>query len=335
MAQTKTLLSIQYLRGAAALAVVVFHILQWLRGGFETGRAGVDVFFVISGFIIWRVTADRRDSPSAFLWRRFTRVAPAYWVASVLLAAIVIFWPAFLPKVRPQLSHLFLSLAFIPHFDPAGLPFPLLAPGWTLTYEAAFYVIFAACLPAPGPPRAFLVTAGLCAIVAAGLFLSDPAYVLLANPLLLEFVCGLWLAVAVGANRVPGRAVSAGLLVGGLGALAAFALTGWRDELWRALAWGLPATMIVAGAVGLDVGGAVLRWRFFEALGDSSYSIYLFHPIAVAAVAQLVGTRRPWLFIPLALATALVAGFAGRAVVERPFLTLLRNTRHRFSLSTP
>src|SRR5450432_1983294 len=121
----KTLLSIQYLRGAAALAVVIFHALQWRSGGFEVGRAGVDVFFVISGVIMWWVTADGPVGPWAFLWRRLTRVAPLYWLMTLAVAAGALVSPAFLPEVLLGSRHLALSLAFIPHFDPYGRPFPL------------------------------------------------------------------------------------------------------------------------------------------------------------------------------------------------------------------
>ncbi len=320
-------LSVQYLRAGAALLVVVFHILQWLDGGFETGRAGVDVFFVISGFIIWRVTADSPQSPGAFLWRRFSRVAPTYWLATLALTAIVLVWPSFLPKVHPQLGHVLLSLAFIPHLDPMGYPFPLLAPGWTLTYEAAFYLIFAACLLSPLRYRARAVTAALAAVVAIGFFFSDPAYILLANPLLLEFAAGVWIGVAAGRRRLPSAPISAALLLAGLGILGAYAATGWRDEAWRALTWGVPAAAIVAGAVGLEARLGCFRSKALERLGDASYSLYLFHPIAVAAVAHTVGYERPWLFIPAALAAAMAAGIAGRALVEKPLIALLRRRR--------
>src|SRR3984957_156703 len=111
---TRVLLSIQALRALAALAVVAYHALQWDRGGFDVGRAGVDVFFVISGFIMWHVTSGREVVPGAFLWRRITRVAPLYWLATFGVLAVALAWPAFLPEVRPGWRHLALSLAFVP-----------------------------------------------------------------------------------------------------------------------------------------------------------------------------------------------------------------------------
>ncbi|HEY5106493.1 MAG TPA: acyltransferase [Caulobacteraceae bacterium] len=319
----KTLVSVQYLRAAAALAVVVFHTLQWLHGGFEVGRAGVDVFFVISGLIMWRITADKAVSPLAFLWRRVTRVAPAYWLATLTLAAIALAWPAFLVHVRPTWPHLALSLAFVPHNDPEGLPFPVLAPGWTLTYEAVFYLLFAAALAFARERRLLVVTSGLAAIAAAG-FCYHPAYTLGANPMMLEFAAGAWLGKLAADGALPGRAWGFFLLGAGIAAFAALAVSGYVDELWRPLIWGVPALGIVAGAVSLEAHGPVFVSRVLRMLGDASYSIYLWHLAVIAAVAHTLGTGRPWLFVPAALAAAILAGLAGRAVVERPALAILR-----------
>ncbi len=321
----KTIVSIQYLRAAAALAVVTYHILQWRTGGFEEGRAGVDVFFVISGVIMWRITANRSAKAGAFLWRRFTRVAPAYWIATLLLAAVAVGWPAFLPKVRPQWSHVLLSLAFIPHFDPLGLPFPLLAPGWTLSYEAGFYLVFAAALAVTRQRfRALWLTGGLFAIVVAGFILPDPAYILGANPMLLEFAAGVWLGKLSGEGAALTRPWGALMLAAGLAALAIMDITSWRSELWRPLLWGVPATLIVAGALTLEARGGIIVSKPLLGLGDASYSIYLIHPLAVAAVAHALGTSPAWLFTSLAFAAAIGAGLAGRAAVEKPAIALCR-----------
>ena len=164
----EVLVSIQALRALAALAVTTYHALQWADGGFDVGRAGVDVFFVISGFIMWHVTAGRDMAPADFLWRRLTRVAPLYWLSTLGVLAVALVWPAFLPEVRPGWAHLALSLAFIPHLDPKGLPFPTLPPGWTLNYEAVFYLIFAAALAGPRAWRGRVVVGALTAVTAFG-----------------------------------------------------------------------------------------------------------------------------------------------------------------------
>ncbi|HEV2365680.1 MAG TPA: acyltransferase [Caulobacteraceae bacterium] len=330
-----TILSVQYLRGAAALLVVFYHVLQWRSGGFEIGRCGVDIFFVISGFIMWRITSEGDEArPGLFLWRRATRIVPAYWVATLTLAAIALAWPAFLPKVKPQPEHMLLSLAFIPHLDPSGLPFPLLAPGWTLSYEAGFYLIFAAALLTPRRLRAGIVIAALGFIVVAGIALNDPVYVLGANPLVLEFAFGLLIGVLAEARLAPGPGLSAALFIIGAAALAICGLAGWRSEAWRFLVWGVPAAAVVAGAIGLESRHGAPRIGLLLGLGDASYSIYLFHPIAVAAAARAIGEWKA-LFIPAGLAAAVLAGLAGRVLIEKPAMRWLRQRHAGTGLPAP
>lgn len=326
-----TLWTIQYLRGAAALAVVTFHALQWCNGGFDVGRAGVDVFFVISGVIMWRITAGRETAPLAFLWRRFTRVAPLYWLATLFVAAIAQVWPAFLPEVRPGLTHLLLSLAFFPHLDPRGLPFPTLPPGWTLNYEMIFYLVFALALALPASARARArLTAGiLFTLVAVGFLFPTTGYFMGANPMLLQFAAGLWLGVFMTDGRLPSRAWGVGLMGGGVLVWGLVQMGGLFSELWRPLAWGVPAVLTVLGALAIDAGtrppprdGPI--HRFLLAVGNGSYCIYLIHLPATAVIAHSLGYQRPWLFLPLALMASILAGLATHLWVEKPLLAALR-----------
>jgi len=327
-----TLLTIQYLRAAAALAVTLYHALQWADGGFDVGRAGVDVFFVISGVIMWRVTAGRRTSPAAFLARRATRVAPLYWLMTLLVGAIALVWRGFLPEVIPEWRHLALSLAFVPHLDPIGRPFPLLPPGWTLNYEAAFYGLFAAALLLPGRFRAIGVTAGLSVLVAGGFLLQDPVYTLGGNPMLLQFAAGVWLGVAMDARALPGRPWGVALLLLGLGAFAGLQITGFVNELWRPLIWGAPATLLVIGALSVEADGGAPRLPGLLALGDASYALYLVHLPATALIAHTLGWGNPWLFVTVSMAFSIACALACHAWVEKPLIALIRRTLSRRSI---
>ncbi len=283
---------------------------------------------MISGLVLWRATAGRDTPPAAFLWRRFTRVAPAYWLATLGVLAVALAWPGFLPEVRPGWAHLALSLAFIPHLDPRGLPFPTLPPGWSLDDEAAFYLVFAAALAAPRAWRAGAAAGGLAALTALG-FLVPPLYVLGANPMLLQFAAGVGLGVAAGRRALPGPAWSGAMALAALGLWALEGALGLFSELWRPLLWGAPALLLVAGSLGLETGGAMRRLppaaaRGLKAVGDASYAIYLLHLPATAVVAHALGYARPWLFLPAAMAASLAAGLAGRAWLERPLIGLLR-----------
>ncbi len=325
----KPLVSIQYLRALAAISVVAFHACQWIQPSmpFSVGAAGVDVFFVVSGFIMWTTTNLSPLRPGAFLLRRAVRTLPLYWLATLALALAIALYPPLIPTVRLEPGHLLASLLLIPHTDPAGQPFPLLAAGWTLIYEALFYLVFAAALwLQPANRLAFLA---VCLLTVIGLGLAYlPAYPLIANPLLLEFLAGALLGRAWLAGRVPDRPTALGLIAVALAVLAWQQVIGSRGDLMRPLWWGGPAALIVAGAVGLEQAGGLVRapWaqRPLRRLGDASYSIYLCHPMAVGLVAATLGPQNPAVFLPVAITAALVLGLLCHQRIERPLLGWLR-----------
>ena len=170
----------QWLRGLAALGVVGAHAAH---GRFEIGTIGVDVFFAISGFIMWRVTSGRPVTPAAFLWDRATRIAPPYVLLTFAMYVVAVTVPGVFPHILVPVSHLLLSLLFIPHPDPYGTWYPLLVPGWTLIYEAGFYLLFAACLRVPQRARATWCIGTLVTLA-----------LILGLPRLLEFAAGIAVA---------------------------------------------------------------------------------------------------------------------------------------------
>jgi exopolysaccharide production protein ExoZ len=301
--------------------VVGFHAAQFQGDRFWIGAAGVDVFFVISGLIIWTQALKPDASAGGFLWRRFTRVAPAYWLVTGVVAALAVLWPRLLPEVVVSPAHLALSLAFTPHHDPLGRAFPLLPPGWTLIYEAGFYLLVALSLLAPARARLPLVISALAALSLLG-FVVTPLYALGCNPMLLQFAAGAWLAhrQAQGRRLSPGAGCVFAAL--GAGALAALWLAGLNDDLWRPLLWGLPALAIVAGALAIEPVRAWAPPRALVRLGDASYAIYLCHGPVVALVAAAGGVG--WVFVPAAITASLIAGFAFHRWVETPLIAAAR-----------
>src|SRR5690606_7660569 len=130
----RRLYGIQYLRAVAALGVVVFHAAERTGTHFAIGAAGVDVFFVVSGFIMWVIANDRSPSPSAFLRGRIERIVPLYWAATSVMVAGGL--AGLFPNLRVTAWHVFASLAFIPSRSPSnGEVWPVLVQGWTLNYE--------------------------------------------------------------------------------------------------------------------------------------------------------------------------------------------------------
>lgn len=329
----KPLASIQILRAAAALAVVLFHALQWSHMDFAVGAAGVDVFFVISGFVLWGATQARPSSPGAFLRARAERVVPMYWIVTLATAAAALWRPGALPIIHPRAGHLVLSLLFVPHLGPGEDPFPLLPTGWTLTYEAFFYAAMALALAAPRDRRLRI----LCGLVLATALLGfgyHGWYTLLANPLLLEFLAGVGLARLWAKGRIA-RWPSWrgwGLILGGLAILAGLQVCGVRDDFLRPFLWGPPAAMIVAGALKLESDGRIGAGPLARALtaqGGASYSLYLVQVPVIAAFAWFTPGWPPVARAPASVAVALAVGWLAYGLLERPIGLALRRLHHR------
>ncbi len=130
--------SIQALRAIAATSVILVHIPFIGKGAF-----GVDIFFVISGFIICYISSLNSDD---FLLKRVFRIVPLYWLGTfgVFLLALVV--PAWLNATTANLTDLAKSLFLIPYKREDGGTFPMLFLGWTLEYEMFFYFAFGLAL---------------------------------------------------------------------------------------------------------------------------------------------------------------------------------------------
>ncbi len=129
--------SIQTLRALAALSVLFYHESSTK---FTVGAVGVDIFFVISGFIMG--TIGYRETPLDFMMKRIIRIVPLYWLvtAAVCLVSLI---PGVFHQFSCDLPSLLQSLFFIPYVNQAGHIEPLMVPGWTLNYEMFFYAVFA------------------------------------------------------------------------------------------------------------------------------------------------------------------------------------------------
>ncbi len=286
MSARKHLVAIQYLRGIAAIAVALAHIagLQHSLAPNEkpvlhefAGFWGVDIFFVISGFIIAYITREVMPgwrSSCVFMFKRLVRIVPAYWCFTVLIYfADTQHWFSD-QKNTTNLALLLKSLFFI---KPG---FPLLFVGWTLTLEMFFYLVFSISLWRFFPGGRVAVVALVFSVLAGLSFLVDSQqryFVFFTQPVILEFVVGMLLGYvyphsckAIG--MIAGRSV---LLVGVMGLLViTFALPVDTLVAQRVIWWGIPAVLIVAGALHA---GLATGWRTLHAAGEVSYSLYLCH----------------------------------------------------------
>lgn len=327
-------LSIQYLRGFAALGVLLYHASQRAGPTFGAGAAGVDVFFVISGFIMWTISARRATGPGDFLLRRAGRIVPLYWTVTLLVVGLDLLRPSTFPNMRLDGPHVILSLLFLPHRDPMGDIAPVIIPGWTLNYEVFFYVVFAFTLLLPARRRSWALTSVLGGLCLLGLFLPRHRWAAVdtyCDPLVLEFVAGAWLAKASAAGRLGSTRAAWGAIAAGLLILTVVAVTGADVQGWaRLLYWGLPALLVVWGALSLEAAGRVGTLPPLKLLGDASYSVYLAHGLALSLAFKLMEGRGFSAAAEIALSApfAVLVGLACYLLVERPLLALFHGRRH-------
>ncbi len=337
--------SIQALRGVAAILVTLFHAASHFdksEATFRVGNAGVDIFFVISGFVMWSAVARRSMTPETFLRHRFIRLVPLYAIFTLALLGGWVLAPSAFPHMRPPTAeHVLLSLAFIPHVDPDGRIFPLLAQGWTLNFEMFFYLLFALALMAPRRGRLMLLAASLLALPLLGLGVS-PAQIHAApplgllSPLLVEFLGGVLVAQALRNGWRPGAVLCWASIAAGALALAVPPNPAAADDAARLLLFGGPALLIVAGAVGLEAGSEKFSvGRAPMLLGAASYSLYLSHTFTLSIMGKIWDklwphAGAPWLFTTAATAASVAAGVAAYLLLERPLLQWMRNGRAPF-----
>ena len=200
-------LTVQALRAVAALLVVLLHAFEtWGERvdpsapgvNWDNGAAGVDVFFVISGFVM--VISSRRLTGKAgaaltFLRHRVVRIVPLYWLMTTVKILAVVALGGVVLRTGLDFNFVAGSYLFLPVVDSAGHFRPVLPVGWTLTYEFLFYLLFAAAL-ALRIDILRIVIPGLGLIAAAALFRTEtwPAWTILFDTIVLEFVFGVMLA---------------------------------------------------------------------------------------------------------------------------------------------
>ena len=279
-ARIAPIVSIQYLRAVAAIAVVVFHQLQEVHPAFLYGEHGVDIFFVISGFIMVALSDQRKTTPGKFIIDRIVRIVPLYWIGTIAVALTAVLGIHFY-QATADATHLAKSLLFIPAHNPFGELFPTLYLGWTLNYEMFFYALFALSLYLAPAMRLPLMAVVFVVLVLLGRLLQPEGAILktLTDPILLNFLAGMALGKLFGASlrAQPMRdvTVAAIALVVGLAVLSL---------VFDRMVFATLATLIVAAGLFLERGGMVPSIPWLKILGDASFSIYLFQNFAFEAV---------------------------------------------------
>ncbi len=298
--------------------------------------AGVDIFFVISGFLIFFVSRDlfgRREAGRDFLLRRVVRVVPLYWLATAAMLVATFVVPSLLNHGAARPIEAATSFLMVAWPDPAGGVFPLLASGWTLNLEFYFYVLFALVLRFRRRRAVPMLLGVLAATVAVDqAWPASPWWLdFYAQPIVLEFGAGILLCLLY--RR--GVRVRAGTAVGIAGVAVALHL-GLRGlgHPPRILGNGVPAVLLFAAVVfGTGIRLPRPAAALIRRMGDASYALYLTSPFSINAAVEVLtrgGVRNTGPLLVGAYAAALAAALAVHLLVERPLASICRGAlRHR------
>ncbi|HSC76343.1 MAG TPA: acyltransferase [Pseudomonadales bacterium] len=349
--------NIQSLRGIAVLSVMFFHLTGIqikhspdfaLPGLLQFGAVGVDIFFLISGFLMMVVTRSflpGTKSMYRFVLHRSIRIYPMYWLVSAPILAMVLINsapiliamhvnPDMLKSIPDTPYYLLQSLLLIPQKN-----LPLLTISWTLIHEMYFYCVFGILLLLPARLHIPVLVFWSALTQVFWQYLqpnqSQPWSYLLCNPLTLEFTTGCFVAAALQRWQV-----SRPTFVLAMGVITAF--VSWY--LWtannsyefpiagdRVTYFLLPCTLILVGTASLELQGHIF-YPLLQKIGDASYSIYLTHILflsigrkiwqAYADAASLIDNLIWW---PTLFAVTLAGGMLCYYWIEKPLLGWLRD----------
>jgi exopolysaccharide production protein ExoZ len=351
----KRLELIQVMRGVAATMVLFSHIddvfdqvfgAPYLDDLFRTGFAGVDLFFVTTGFLMFSLNAKdfgHGDRAATFVWKRFIRIFPLYWI--VLFSKL---GASFAFDYDPQTKELGASeiargVFLLP--SPEGFITPgLIGVSWTLTLEIFFYLLFSAACLLPMQATRVLAAAWftVCAVRQVSGFAPSNVWLdIVTQPLNLEFGLGCLVAYLFAKGHLPSPRW---LLLAGAGLFAAALLYQHQaksNEEFRAVTLGVAGAVLIAGMVKWESQRSVKVPRLFTLLGDASYSVYLLHGFFAKNLTKQFANRFPGIadsevglaalgvgVIAATLALSVIVHFA----VEKP---LIRFTKPRRKSAPP
>jgi len=327
--------NIQILRAFAAIYVVIYHTALKLEQSWpiaKYGASGVDLFFVISGFIITYSFIKRPNLPvQTFFAKRFIRIIPIYWLVTLFYAGLLLFLPRAFETHSFDLFHLIKSLLFLSLQE-----YPVLYVGWTLSYEMYFYILFGLSLFTKKAMAPFLVLVFFIVSTCVGAYLDTPSDYrsdVATSPLLLEFCMGILLAYLFVKGATIHIPVALSLTL--LAILCALTLTAYP----RIVGYGLPMTLLFVAVTFLR--SYEIKNSMLKLFGDASYSIYLTHVITLPALhflSKKVGiygdsTVTLGVLFLLYVLISIVVGVCTYVILERPITSKL-NGRYRLAFES-
>lgn len=328
--------SIQALRGVAVILVIFFHMLssqrkfdfefQIIPHFLQIGFIGVDIFFIISGFILTVITKDYFGDRSKFFkfaYFRFTRIYPLYWLYTILLLPVFFLKPELITQQVDLLS----SFLLLPSDK-----MPLVLVGWTLVYEVYFYFVFAFFILFGKQNRIFRYAFYWFSFIVIGSLILDQKTMLLhfiTNPWGIEFIFGMIVGqyYLTSNSKIPYAPIGIFLALIGFLSIVYYKdgifldIEGWA----RIPTYGLSALLLVFFTIQIEKQGYVFN-KFLIRLGDASYSIYLSHLFVINLIGKLFTIFSPHTFlmefltVALMFIVSLLAGFFSYRFFETPII---------------
>ncbi len=322
--------SIQGLRFFAALLVVTTHITDFISERvndqadhyWRTGLSGVDIFFVISGFIMAYTTkVDGHLDWVEFLSRRITRIVPLYWLATTIkIILVAVFAREALHSVN-NVAHIAASFMFIPWLNMDHEYLPVIPAGWTLNYEMFYYILFTLALFMKIKPLIFCGLAFAAFVLAGNLFDISGIASYYTDPIVFEFIFGMLIAFLIRRNPTRYDAyIGSILILAGASVIFLISPSNWIiNHRW--LVWGGAGAALVSGALYLERHGINWMPQWVVHLGDASYSLYLFHAMIIPAIILLctkLAIKQNAVIFVLAMAASLGGSYLIYIYVEKP-----------------
>ena len=293
--------NIQILRAFAAISVAIVHSLLGIHSyGFQSlnkldlGDFGVDIFFVISGFIMVFIQNNYKRTSVDFFIQRIKRILPTYWICNFLILLLFFLFPSIFNTLKINFDHFFLSLFFLSQYILASKP--VIVAGWTLEYEMFFYVLFAIFINIKNVKFSYLFIF---------IFISILSFVGLIDFLFIEFLFGMLIGIIyIYINKLHKKILKKycyHFLI--FGFLIFFVSVFYSLEITRLIKYGLPAALIVLGSIYAKQ----LSNKYAIIIGNASYSIYLVQGFCIPAILKFFKIFFPDFNVILIFAILLMA----------------------------
>ena len=312
--------NLQVLRALAALLVVFFHC-DFLN--LKIGQFGVDIFFVISGFIISFILNKEQEN---FLVKRLIRVIPMYYLFTILVILAWVVYPVGFTNLYVSFSSIVKSLFFIPY--EVGNSGPILSLGWTLNYEIFFYVIVGLFLSIlKKPSKILLFSALLILFLVLIRWIFNPSNSLMlfyGHEIVIEFIFGISIYYIVNFCKPVLRNKIIIFFIGVL-AFSSFIIMVYFDYqkiyFSRTLLFGIPSFFVVLFFIIsehlLNIENPI--YKYFYQIGNASYVMYLIHPFIIFFIARLISP-----FFEISLFNSII-----ELIIKLSLVVLISNSIHR------